>query len=97
MSELSKTLLKNLQNRSVCSGGVRPGVIKIGFATGRRFSPGMGPVYKSSHTPSHNALVDPDVCKPYNGVPGIMPDMIIEGEKGVRNEGAKAPSINPIR
>ncbi|MCC6043981.1 MAG: molybdopterin-dependent oxidoreductase [Desulfurococcaceae archaeon] len=38
---------------------VRPGVIRMGFATGGRFAPGLGGTYHHRiYTPNHNELVD---------------------------------------
>jgi len=59
------------------SGGIRPGVIKIGFATGGRFSSGLGPAYKSrNYTPMHNELVDPYALSPIMGFPAFA-DMVV--------------------
>jgi anaerobic selenocysteine-containing dehydrogenase len=64
------------------SGGLRPGVIKLGFATGGRFSPGLGPAYKSRlYTPSHNDLVDPQCLSPIMGFPAYA-DMLVRVKKG---------------
>ena len=72
---------KSTKGKVFASGGMRPGVIKIGFATGGRFSPGMGPAYKSrKYTPSHNLLVDPSVMSPIMGFPGYA-DMIVRVRK----------------
>ena len=72
---------KSTKGKVFASGGMRPGVVKIGFATGGRFSEGMGPAYKSKdYTPSHNDLVDPDVLSPIMGFPGYA-DMIIKVKK----------------
>ncbi len=72
---------KSTKGKVFASGGMRPGVIKIGFATGGRFSEGMGPAYKSrDYTPSHSDLVDPDVLSPIMGFPGYA-DMIVKVKK----------------
>ncbi|MEW6118230.1 MAG: molybdopterin-dependent oxidoreductase [Nitrospirota bacterium] len=72
---------KSTKGKIFASGGMRPGVIKIGFATGGRFSEGLGPAYKSrQYTPSHNDLVDPDVLSPIMGFPGYA-DMIVRVKK----------------
>jgi anaerobic selenocysteine-containing dehydrogenase len=72
---------KSTKGKVFASGGIRPGVIKIGFATGSRFSPGMGPAYKSrKYTPSHNDLVDPDVLSPIMGFPAYA-DIIVRVSK----------------
>jgi anaerobic selenocysteine-containing dehydrogenase len=72
---------KSTKGKIFASGGMRPGVIKIGFATGNRFSEGLGPAYKSKdYTPSHNDLVDPSVLSPIMGFPGYA-DMIVRVKK----------------
>ena len=72
---------KSTKGKAFVSGGMRPGVIKIGFATGGRFSPGIGPAYKNrEYTPSHNDLVDPDALSPIMGFPAYA-DMIVRVEK----------------
>lgn len=72
---------KSTKGKVFVSGGIRPGVIKIGFATGERFSPGLGPAYKTKdYTPNHNELVDPDVLSPIMGFPGYA-DMIVRVKK----------------
>jgi hypothetical protein len=65
---------------------MRPGVIKMGFGTGGRFSPGMGPAYHSrNYTPLHNQMVDPDALSPIMGFPAFA-DMIVKVRRvqGVR-------------
>ena len=72
---------KSTKGKAFVSGGMRPGVVKIGFATGGRFSPGMGPAYKTrEYTPSHNELVDPDAMSPITGFPPYA-DMLINVKK----------------
>ncbi len=81
MVAVENPLGKSTKGKVFASGGIRPGVIKIGFATGGRFSPGMGPAYKTKdYTPSHNDLVDPDVLSPIMGFPGYA-DMIVRVKK----------------
>jgi len=81
MVVIENPLHKSTKGKIFVSGGIRPGVIKIGFATGGRFSPGMGPAYKSrEYTPSHSELVDPDVLSPIMGFPGYA-DMIVKVKK----------------
>ncbi|ACL19266.1 molybdopterin oxidoreductase [Desulfitobacterium hafniense DCB-2] len=61
--------------------GMRPGTIKLGFGTGGRFSPGIGPTSKSKdYTPNHSGLVDPNAHSPIMGMP-CYADMIIKVEK----------------
>lgn len=72
---------KSTKGKAFVSGGMRPGVVKIGFATGGRFSQGMGPAYKSKdYTPSHNELVDPDAMSPIMGFPAYA-DMMVRVKK----------------
>ncbi len=81
MVVVENPLGKSTKGKVFASGGMRPGVIKIGFATGGRFSPGMGPAYKSrEYTPSHSDLVDPSVLSPIMGFPGYA-DMIVKIKK----------------
>ncbi len=78
---LENPLGKSTKGKVFVSGGIRPGVIKIGFGTGGRFSPGLGPAYKSKdYTPNHNMLVDPDCLSPIMGFP-CYADMIIKVKK----------------
>jgi len=72
---------KSTSGKAFVSGGMRPGVVKIGFATGGRFSPGIGPAYKTrKYTPSHNELVDPDAMSPIMGFPPYA-DMLVKVSK----------------
>ncbi len=81
MVVVENPLKKSTKGKVFASGGIRPGVIKIGFATGGRFSEGLGPAYKTKdYTPSHNDLVDPDVLSPIMGFPGYA-DMIVKVKK----------------
>ncbi len=69
------------RGKVVTSGGVRPGVIKMGFGSGGRFSPGLGPAYQSrSYTPLHNEMVDPTALSPIMGFPAYA-DMIVAVRK----------------
>jgi anaerobic selenocysteine-containing dehydrogenase len=81
MVKVENPLGKSTKGKVFASGGMRPGIVKIGFATGNRFSPGMGPAYKSrKYTPSHNDLVDPDVLSPIMGFPAYA-DIIVSVSK----------------
>ena len=72
---------KSQKGKAFVSGGIRPSVIKIGFGAGGRFSPGMGPAYKSKdYTPDHNMLMDPDALSPIMGQPAYA-DMIVSVKK----------------
>ena len=78
---LENPLGKSTKGRVFISGGMRPGVIKMGFATGGRFSPGLGPAYKTrEYTPSHNELIDPSALSPIMGFPAYA-DMIVRVKK----------------
>jgi len=75
--ELKTPLGYSTRGKIFASGGMRPGVIKMGFATGSRFSPGIGPAYESrKYTPSHNDLVDPDALSPITGFPAYADIMV---------------------
>lgn len=79
--ELENPLKKKVSGRVHVSQGIRPGVIKMGFATGGRFSPGLGPIYKQrDYTPNHNELVDPAALSPVMGMP-CYADMIVKMNK----------------
>ena len=79
--KVENPLGKSTKGKVFASGGMRPGIIKIGFATGNRFSPGMGPAYKSrSYTPSHSDLVDPHALSPIMGFPAYA-DMVVRIKK----------------
>ncbi len=79
--KLENPLGKSTKGKVFASGGMRPGIIKIGFATGGRFSPGMGPAYKSrKYTPMHGDLVDPHVLSPIMGFPAYA-DIIVRVSK----------------
>jgi len=79
---LENPLGRYTKGKAFVSGGIRPGVIKLGFATGGRFSQGLGPAYKSRfYTPSHNELVDPFCLSPIMGFPAYA-DMVVRVKKG---------------
>lgn len=79
--ELMTPLGYATKGKIFASGGMRPGVIKMGFATGNRFSKGMGPAYESrKYTPSHNDLVDPDALSPIMGFPAYA-DILVSVKK----------------
>lgn len=79
--EVSNPIGGKTRGKIFASGGMRPGVIKIGFATGGRFSKGMGPAYATrGYTPSHNDLIDPDALSPIMGFPAYA-DMIVNVKK----------------
>ena len=76
--KVTNPLGKSTKGKVFASGGMRPGVIKMGFGAGGRFSPGMGPAYHSrSYTPLHNEMVDPDALSPIMGFPAFA-DMIVK-------------------
>jgi len=59
---------------------VRPGVLRIGFGTGGRFSPGVGGTYfHRKYTPNYNELVDYKPS-PIMGQPSVA-DMIVKIRK----------------
>jgi anaerobic selenocysteine-containing dehydrogenase len=77
LAELKNPLGETTRGKIFASGGMRPGVIKLGFATGGRWSPGVGPAYKCrKYTPNHGALVDHKALSPIMGFPAYA-DMIV--------------------
>lgn len=81
MIELENPLGNSVRGKAVVSEGIRPGVIKIGYGTGGRFTPGAGPTYgMRKKTPNHNILVDPENITPIMGFPGYA-DMIVRVKK----------------
>ena len=78
---VANPLGKTTRGKVFASGGMRPGVIKMGFGAGGRFSPGMGPAYHSGkYTPLHNEMTDPDALSPIMGFPGYA-DMVVKVTK----------------
>ncbi|MBI5910656.1 MAG: molybdopterin-dependent oxidoreductase [Betaproteobacteria bacterium] len=78
---VSNPLNRSTRGKVFASGGMRPGVIKMGFGAGGRFSPGLGPAYQSrSYTPLHNEMVDPTALSPIMGFPAYA-DMIVAVRK----------------
>jgi anaerobic selenocysteine-containing dehydrogenase len=72
---------KSQRGKAFISGGIRPGVIKVAFGAGGRFSPGMGPAYKSKdYTVDHNMLMDPEALSPIMGQTAYA-DMIVSVKK----------------
>jgi anaerobic selenocysteine-containing dehydrogenase len=60
---------------------IRPGVLRLPFGGGGRFSPGLGKTYDFRDvTPNANAIVDPDHHSPIMGSP-IYGDMIVKVRK----------------
>lgn len=60
---------------------IRPGVLRIAFAGGGRFSPGLGKnFYFKDVTPNHNQLVDPATLSPIMGQPAYA-DMLVKIKK----------------
>lgn len=78
---VTNPLKRTTRGKVFASGGMRPGVIKMGFGAGGRFSPGTGPAYESrKYTPLHNEMVDPDLLSPIMGFPAYA-DMIVSVKK----------------
>lgn len=72
---------KYTKGKVFASGGIRPGVVKIAFGSGGRFSPGLGTAYKSKdYTPDCNNLVDPDALSPIMGQSAYA-DMMVRIKK----------------
>lgn len=77
MVVVENPLGKQVVGRAFVAETIRPGVIKMGFATGGRFSPGLGPTFANrAYTPNHNELVDPDALSPIMGQPAYA-DMLV--------------------
>lgn len=75
--ELENPLGATTRGRVYATQTIRPGVLRMGFATGGRFSPGLGKTaaFKDT-TPNHNALVDPTALTPVMGQPAYV-DMVV--------------------
>lgn len=72
---------KSTKGKVFASGGIRPGVVKIAFGSGGRFSPGLGVAYKSKdYTPDCNNLIDPEALSPIMGQCAYA-DMMIRVKK----------------
>ena len=57
---------------------IRPGVLRVAFGGGGRFSPGLGKnFYFKDVTPNHNELIDPDALSPVMGQPAFA-DMLVK-------------------
>ena len=81
MLEVENPFGNTTKGKAFVSEGIRPGVIKIGFGTGGRFSKGMGATYKQKdYTPNHSELVDPNALSPIMGIP-VFADMIVKLKK----------------
>lgn len=79
--EIENPLGKKVRSKVVLSQRIRPGVIKMAFGTGGRFSPGLGPTYvHRNYTPDHNMLVDPNCLSPIMGQPAYT-NMIVKIRK----------------
>jgi anaerobic selenocysteine-containing dehydrogenase len=60
---------------------IRPGVLRLPFGGGGRFSPGLGKTWAFHDiTPNHNALVDPENLSPIMGQPAYC-DVIVKVRK----------------
>jgi anaerobic selenocysteine-containing dehydrogenase len=60
---------------------IRPGVLRLPFGGGGRFSPGLGKTYDFRDvTPNANALIDPDHHSPIMGM-SLYGDMIVKVKK----------------
>ncbi len=65
-------LKRSVVGRAYVSEAIKPGVVKIAFAAGGRFSPGIGPTYvHKDYTPDYNMLVIPDNLTPIMGQPAF--------------------------
>ncbi len=72
---------KEIRGKAAVTEGIRPGVLKIGFGSGGRFSSGLGATFKQKdYTPLHNTLVDPAAMSPIMGFPSFA-DMVVKIKK----------------
>ena len=81
MIAVQNPLGKEVKGKAYVTEGIRPGVVKMGFGSGGRFSPGLGATYKQKdYTPLHNTLVDPAAMSPIMGFPSFA-DMVVKIKK----------------
>ncbi len=81
MIAVQNPLGKEVRGKAYVTEGIRPGVIKIAFGSGGRFSSGLGATFKQKdYTPSHNMLVDPASMSPIMGFPSFA-DMVVKIKK----------------
>ena len=60
---------------------IHPGVLRVAFGGGGRFSPGLGKnFYFKDVTPNHNQLIDPAALSPIMGQPAFA-DMLVKVQK----------------
>lgn len=79
--ELTNPLGKSVRSKAFVTNGIRPGTLRMGFATGGRFGPGLGPTFAQRHyTPDLNMLMDPDALSPIMGQPAYV-DMLVKVQK----------------
>lgn len=81
MVVLENPIGKSVKGRIYATQTIRPGVLRMGFGTGGRFSPGLGKTaaFKET-TPNHNELVDPKALSPIMGQPCYV-DMVVKIRK----------------
>lgn len=79
--ELINPLGKSTRGKVNVCQTIRPGVIRIGFGAGGRFSPGLGKTYVYRDvTPDYNMLTDPECLSPIMGQPCYV-DMLVKVKK----------------
>ena len=78
---LETPLGKEQQGRVKLCETIRPGVLRVAFASGGRFSPAAGKLFHFQKTTvNHNELVDPEVMSPIMGQPSYG-DMLVRVRK----------------
>ena len=79
--ELANPLGQTARGKVNAVETIRPGVLRVAFGGGGRFSPGLGRnFYFKDVTPNHNDLVDPDDLSPIMGQPAYA-DMLVKVRK----------------
>ncbi len=78
---LENPLGKRQQGRVKLCETIRPGVLRVAFGGGGRFTPGAGAAYYFRKTTvNHNELVDPEALSPIMGMPAYL-DMLVKVTK----------------
>jgi len=78
---LENPLGKQQQGRVRLCETIRPGVLRVAFGGGGRFTPGAGDAYYYRKTTvDHNELVDPEALSPIMGMPAYI-DMLVKVTK----------------
>jgi anaerobic selenocysteine-containing dehydrogenase len=79
--ELTNPLGKSTRGKVYLGESVRPGVLRMPFGGGGRFSPGVGQTFEfRDSTPNANMLVDPHFHEPIMGM-SVYQDMVVKVKK----------------